>query len=100
MGEGDADRRTEMPEDSRRVAGGTREKKERERQASTAVKEETQPGAKVLMEEVLRRENMLRALRRVRSNKGEATSWYSHGFGSVDPASDPSGVKPDLRSPL
>jgi retron-type reverse transcriptase len=70
MDEGDADRRAEMPEDSRKVAGGTREKKEGERQASTAVKEKTQPGAKVLMEEVLRRENMLRALRRVRSNKG------------------------------
>jgi len=59
-----------MPEDSRKVAGGTREKKERERQTSTAEKEETQSGAKVLMEEVLRHENMLRALRRVRSNKG------------------------------
>src|SRR5512139_3167972 len=70
MDERDADRRAEMPEDSRKVPGGTREKKERERQASTAVKEKTQPGAKVLMEEVLRRENMLRALRRVRSNKG------------------------------
>lgn len=39
-------------------------------QASTAMKGETQPGAKVLMEEVLPRENMLRVLRRVRSNKG------------------------------
>jgi RNA-directed DNA polymerase len=69
MDERDADKRAEMPEHSREVAGGTREKKERERQASTVVKEETQPGAKVLMEEVLRRENMLRAPRRVRSNK-------------------------------
>jgi hypothetical protein len=33
---GDADRRAEMPEDSRKVAGGTREKKERERQTSKA----------------------------------------------------------------
>jgi hypothetical protein len=39
MGEIDADRRAEMPEDSRNVAGGTGEKKERERQAFTAVKE-------------------------------------------------------------
>src|SRR5512139_1926275 len=70
MDERGADRRAEMPEDSRKVAGGTREKKGRERQASTVEKEETQAGAKVLMEEVLRRENMLRALRRVRSNKG------------------------------
>jgi len=59
-----------MPEDYRKVAGGTREKKERERQASTTEKEETQPEAMMLMGEVLRRENMLRALRRVRSNKG------------------------------
>jgi RNA-directed DNA polymerase len=70
MDEADADRRAEMPEDSRRVAGGTGEKKERERQTSTAVKEKTQPGAEMLLEEVLRRENMLRALKRVRSNKG------------------------------
>jgi RNA-directed DNA polymerase len=70
MDEADADRRAEMPEDSRKVAGGTSETKERERQASTAVKEKTQPRAKRLLEEVLRRENMLSALRRVRSNKG------------------------------
>jgi hypothetical protein len=36
MDEGDADRRAEMPEDSRKVAGGTRENMERERQASKA----------------------------------------------------------------
>jgi RNA-directed DNA polymerase len=70
MDEADADRRAEMPEDSRKVAGGTSEKKKRERQASTAVKEKTQPEAEMLLEEVLRRENMLRALKRVRSNKG------------------------------
>jgi RNA-directed DNA polymerase len=70
MDEADADRRAEMPEDSRKVAGGTGEKKERERQASTAVKEKAQPEAEKLLEEVLRRENMLNALRRVRSNKG------------------------------
>ena len=51
-----------MPEDSRKVAGGTGETKERERQASTAVKEKTQPEAERLLEEVLRRENMLSAL--------------------------------------
>jgi hypothetical protein len=70
MDEADADRRAEMPKDSRKVAGGTGETKERERQASTAVKEKTQQGAKMLLEEVLRRENMLSALRRVRSNRG------------------------------
>ena len=70
MDETDADRRAEMPEDSRKVAGGTGEKKGRERQASTAVKEKAQPEAEELLEEVLRRENMLSAFRRVRSNKG------------------------------
>src|SRR5512139_1842524 len=70
MNETDADKRAGMPEDSRKVAGGTGEKKERERQATTAVKDKTQPGVEMLLEEVLRRENMLRALRRVRSNKG------------------------------
>ncbi len=59
-----------MPKDSRKVAGGTGKKKEREHQESTAVTEKTQPGAKGLLEEVLRRENMLSAFRRVRSNKG------------------------------
>jgi hypothetical protein len=36
MDEGDVDRRAEMPEDSRKVAGGTRENMERERQTSKA----------------------------------------------------------------
>jgi len=70
MDEGDADRMAEKPEASRKAAGGTREKKERECQASTAVTGKTQPEAMGLMEEVLRRENLIRALRRVRSNKG------------------------------
>jgi RNA-directed DNA polymerase len=70
MDEGDADRMVERPEAYRKVAGGTREKKERERQASTAVTGKTQPEALELMEEVLRRENLIRAWRRVRSNKG------------------------------
>ena len=37
MDETDADRRAEMPEDSLKVAGGTGEKKEGERQTSKAV---------------------------------------------------------------
>ena len=37
MDEGDVDRRAEMPEDSQKVAGGTRENMERERQTSKAV---------------------------------------------------------------
>jgi RNA-directed DNA polymerase len=70
MDETDADKRAEMPEDSRKVTGGAGETKERERQAFTAVKEKTQPEAERLLEEVLRRENMLSALRRVRTNNG------------------------------
>jgi len=70
MDEIGADRRAGMPKDSRKVAGGTGEKKERERQATTAGTEETQPEGMGLLEEVLRRENMLSAFRRVRSNKG------------------------------
>src|SRR5512143_2437654 len=70
MDETEADRRAEMPKDSRKATGGTSEKKERELQASTAVTEKTQPEGMGLLEEVLRRENMLSAFRRVRSNKG------------------------------
>jgi RNA-directed DNA polymerase len=70
MDEGDADRMVEKPETYRKVAGGTREKRDRERQASTAATEKTQPEAMLLVEEVLRRENLIRAWRRVRSNKG------------------------------
>lgn len=60
----------ERPEDSRRVAGGTRKRTERERQASPAEKGKTRPKAEDLLEEVLRRENLLAALHRVRSNQG------------------------------
>jgi hypothetical protein len=38
MDEGDADRRAEMPEDSQKVVGGTRENMERECQTSKAAK--------------------------------------------------------------
>jgi RNA-directed DNA polymerase len=60
----------ERPEDSRRVAGGTRKSTERERQASAAENGKTQPKAEDLLEEVLRRENLVKALHRVRSNQG------------------------------
>ena len=60
----------ERPKDSRKAAGGTRKNTERERQASAAEKGKTQPKAEDLLEEVLRRENLLKALHRVRSNKG------------------------------
>jgi len=40
-----------MPEDSRKVTGGTGETKRRERQTFTAGKEKTQPEAERLLEE-------------------------------------------------
>jgi RNA-directed DNA polymerase len=70
MDEGDAQRKAEMPKDSRKAAGGTRENTARERQTSTAAEEHAQPEATKLLEEVLRRENLIAALRRVQSNKG------------------------------
>lgn len=59
-----------MPEDSRKVAGGARKNTVRERQASAAAEENAQPETTKLLEEVLRRENLILALRRVQSNKG------------------------------
>jgi RNA-directed DNA polymerase len=70
MDGGDAGRKAEMPEDSRMVAGGTRESKERERQTFAAAKGDTRPEVTMLMEKVLHRENLRRALRRVIANKG------------------------------
>jgi RNA-directed DNA polymerase len=60
----------EKPKDSRRVAGGTRESTGRERQASAMGTEEPRPKAEGLLEEVLRRENLMEALKRVWSNRG------------------------------
>jgi len=60
----------EKPKDSRRAAGGTRERKGWERQASAVGTEEPRPKAEGLLEEVLRRENLKEALKRVRSNRG------------------------------
>lgn len=42
----------------------------RERQASAAVKDESRPETTMLLEEVLRRENLITAYRKVRANKG------------------------------
>jgi RNA-directed DNA polymerase len=72
MDGGDAGRKAEKPKDSRMVAGGTRESKERERQTSAAAKGDTRPEVTMLMENVLHRENLRRALRRVIANKGAA----------------------------
>jgi RNA-directed DNA polymerase len=70
MGEGDAARRAEKPEDCRRVADGIRESTDRGRQAPAAVEETIPTEATMLLEEVLRRENLLDAHARVLSNGG------------------------------
>ena len=43
LNEEDAHRKAEMPEDSRKVAGGTCESKERERQSFAAAEDNTNP---------------------------------------------------------
>lgn len=70
MDEGDAHKKAEMPENSRKVAGGIRKNTVRERQASAAAEENAHPETTKLLEEVLRRENLIIALRRVQSNRG------------------------------
>jgi len=71
MDEGDAQRKAEMPEDSRKAVPTNRDKDTaRERQPSAAAEENAQPEGTRLLEEVLRRENLMSALRRVQSNKG------------------------------
>ena len=70
MDEEGAHRKAEKPEDSRKVAGGTRKNTARERQASAAAEEHAPPETSKLLEEVLRRENLILALHRVQSNKG------------------------------
>jgi len=66
----DAGRRGEIPEDSRKGRGGTSLDTGREHQASAAVEEESRPETTMLLEEVLRRENLTLAYRKVRANKG------------------------------
>jgi hypothetical protein len=70
MDEADADRKVEIPKDSRRGTGGTGLGTGRERQASAAVEETSPPETTMLLEEVLRRENLVKAYHRVRTNKG------------------------------
>ncbi len=62
----------EMPEDFRKVADGIRKDTDRERQASMAAKGNISSGMMVAMEEVVRAENMKKALNRVCANKGTA----------------------------
>jgi RNA-directed DNA polymerase len=66
----DADRKAERPEDSRKERGGTSLGTGRERQTSAAAEEASRPETTMLMEEVLRRENLIKAYHKVRANKG------------------------------
>jgi RNA-directed DNA polymerase len=70
MGEGDAGRKAEMPEGSRRVGGGTAESRGRERQAAAARRGNAGEEPARLMEEALCRENLMRAHKRVVQNGG------------------------------
>lgn len=70
MSEEDAVEKAEKPERSRRVGGGTAEGTATARQALTARGEEAKTEASVLIEEVLRGENVLQAYKRVVANGG------------------------------
>ena len=70
MHEVDAGTRAERPERPQRVGGGTAERTGDERQAGTARGDNVGAEASLLMEEVLRRENVLRAYNRVVQNGG------------------------------
>ena len=65
-----ADKRAERPEHTRRVGGGAAESTDCERQASAARRARTGDEAPGLLEEVLCRENVMAAYRRVVSNAG------------------------------
>src|SRR5512135_3172691 len=65
--ETDARRKAEMPEDSRRIGDGISEGTGRERQTPAAVKDTSTPETTMLLEEVLRHENLTRAYQRVYS---------------------------------
>jgi RNA-directed DNA polymerase len=70
MSERDADPKAERPKQLRKVRGGTAEGMEVARQADTAWTDHAGQPLVVTMEEVLNRENMLAAYRRVVGNKG------------------------------
>ncbi len=70
MSKSDAGSRDEMPERRQSGEAGSRPCMANECQNATATKENISSTTTTLMEEVLRRENLLKALKRVRSNKG------------------------------
>jgi len=70
MTEGDAEIMAEKPERPRRMAAGSRQEPGIARQTDTATEDKVNPRTDQLMEEVLRRDNLKQALKRVQSNKG------------------------------
>ena len=66
----DADQKAEMPERSRKVGGGTTEGTTSARETLTARGGKAKEEAPSLIEEVLRRENVLQAYKRVVANSG------------------------------
>ena len=70
MTEGDTESMAEMPERPWRMMNGNRQELGIECQTVTATKDMARPRTDKLMEEVLRRENLFKALKRVQKNKG------------------------------
>ena len=68
--EGDAGKKAEKPERPREVSGGTAQRPRLARQARPARREQTGEGTRALMEEALRRENIVAAHARVVQNGG------------------------------
>ena len=68
--EADADKKAEMPERPREASGGTAQDPRLARQARPVRKEQTGEGTLALMEEALRRENIVAAHARVVQNGG------------------------------
>lgn len=72
MGNGGADPKAEMPEPNRKNSGGTAKDTDEARQAPTARHEHVGIEEESLLEQVLERENVLAAYRRVQTNGGAA----------------------------
>ena len=70
MREEDAEQKAEKPERNRKVGGGTAEDTTSARQALTARGDKANDEASLLIEEVLHRENMMKAHKRVVANGG------------------------------
>jgi len=70
MFEADADQQAEKPKRARKVGGGTAEDTGDARQADTARGDDAGDGAPLLMEEVVRRENVVAAYKREKRNGG------------------------------